>query len=214
LPTSRSPAPTSVRDVARDLLVAELRRARVDLVLVDVDRREDVVLDDAFGDDDRVLEVEALERHERHQQVRTERELAVVGRAAVGEHVAGLELVAQAHDRLVVDERALVRAHELRQRVVVLAVLRLDDDALGVDVHDRARPGGDDDVARVDGGAVLEAGADERRLTHEQRNRLALHVRAHQGAVRVVVLEERDQRRGDRDDLRRRDVHQVDVLRS
>jgi hypothetical protein len=57
LPTSRSPGADlgadaddaavvevcerllrAVRDVARDLLVAELRRARVDLVLVDVDR--------------------------------------------------------------------------------------------------------------------------------------------------------------------------------
>src|SRR5207247_989737 len=45
------------------------------------------------------------------------------------------------------------------------------------------------------------------------RDRLALHVRAHQRAVRVVVLEERNQRRPDRDDLRGRDVHEVDVLR-
>src|SRR3712207_8989323 len=36
----------------------------------------------------------------------------------------------------------------------------------------------------------------------DQRHGLALHVRAHQGAVGVVVLEERDQRRGDGDDLR------------
>ena len=71
----------------------------------------------------------------------------------------------------------------------------------------------DDDVARVDGGAVLEPGADERRLRDHQRHRLPLHVRAHQRAVRVVVLEERDHRRRDRDDLRRRDVHELDLLR-
>src|SRR5439155_7838460 len=35
---------TEVRDIARDLLGAELRVARVDLVLLDVDRREHVVL--------------------------------------------------------------------------------------------------------------------------------------------------------------------------
>ena len=50
----------AVRDVARDLLVAELRRARVDLVLVDVDRGQHVVLDDPLREDDRVLEVVAL----------------------------------------------------------------------------------------------------------------------------------------------------------
>ena len=70
---------------------------------------------------------------------------------------------------------------------------------------------GDDDVAGVDRGAVLEAGADERRLRDHQRHGLPLHVRAHERAVRVVVLEERDQRGRDRDDLRRRDVHVVDV---
>src|SRR4051812_20069297 len=70
----------AVRDVARDLLVAELRRAGVDLVLVNVDRGEHLFLDEALAEDDRVLEVEALERHERHEQVRAERELAVVGR--------------------------------------------------------------------------------------------------------------------------------------
>jgi hypothetical protein len=121
-------------------VISELRRAGIDLVLVDVDRREDVVLHEPLRDDDRVLEVEALERHERHQQVRAERELAVVRRAAVGQHVSGLEPVAELHDRLVMDQRALVRAHELRERVVVLAVLCLDDDALGVDVDDRAGP--------------------------------------------------------------------------
>ena len=39
-----------VRDVARDLLGAELGVAGVDLVLLDVDRREHVVLHEALGD--------------------------------------------------------------------------------------------------------------------------------------------------------------------
>ena len=60
---------------------------------------------------------------------------------------------------------------------------------------------------------LLHAGADERRLGADQRHRLALHVRAHQRAVCVVVLEERDQRRRHRNQLLWRDVDQVDVLR-
>ena len=59
---------------------------------------------------------------------------------------------------------------------------------------------------------VLHAGADERGLGAEQRHGLALHVRAHQRAVGVVVLEERDQRGGHRDELLRRDVDVVDLL--
>ena len=46
-----------------------------------------------------------------------------------------------------------------------------------------------------------------------KRHRLTLHVRTHQRAVGVVVFEERDQRRGDRNELFRRDVHVLDVLR-
>ena len=60
----------------------------------------------------------------------------------------------------------------------------------------------------------LEPRADERRARIEERNSLALHVRAHERAVRVVMLEERDERRGDRDELLRRHVHVIDsVLR-
>ena len=47
----------------------------------------------------------------------------------------------------------------------------------------------------------------------EQRHRLALHVRAHQRAVGVVVLEERDERRRHGHDLLGADVHVVDLVR-
>src|SRR6266480_4188675 len=117
----------AVGDVTRDLLVAELRRTGVDLVLVDVDRGQDVLLDQALRDHDRVLEVVALPRHEGDQQVRAERELAHVGRAAIRQHLFGPNALAEADDRLLVDQRPLVGAHELGQRVLVLALPRVDD---------------------------------------------------------------------------------------
>ena len=85
----------AVRDVAGDLLVAQLGRAGVDLVLLDVDRGELVVLDQAAREDDRVLEVVALPGHEGDHQVLAQGHLAVVGRRAVGEHVAGLDASAR-----------------------------------------------------------------------------------------------------------------------
>ena len=54
-----------VRDVARDLFLAELGVAGDALELLDVNRGEDVVLDERLGDEDRVLEVVAIPRHER-----------------------------------------------------------------------------------------------------------------------------------------------------
>ena len=127
----------AVGDVAGDLLLAELRRAGVDLVLLDVDRGQLVVLHEALGEDDRVLEVVALPGHEGDHQVLAERHLAAVGRGAVGQHVAGLDLLAGADERLLVDQRALVGAHELLQLVLLLlAVAAGDHDPVGVDVVD------------------------------------------------------------------------------
>ena len=71
-----------------------------------------------------------------------------------------------------------------------------DDDLVGRHVHDLSSTTGGDDRARVPGHLELEAGAHQRRIRVEERHRLALHVRAHEGPVGVVVLEERDQRGG------------------
>jgi hypothetical protein len=79
-----------VRDVAGDLLGPELGVAGGDLELLDVDRGEDVVLQHLLGDEDRVLEVVAVPRHERDEHVAPERHLAVVGGRAVGDDVANL----------------------------------------------------------------------------------------------------------------------------
>ena len=116
-----------VRDVTRDLLGTELGVAGIDLVLLDVDRREHVVLDQALAQHDRVLEVVTLPGHERDEQVLAERELAVHRGRTVGEHVALAHLLAGRDDRLLVDAGALVRAAELRQTVRDPAVLLVLD---------------------------------------------------------------------------------------
>ena len=167
-----------------------------------------------------VLEVVAVPRHERDEHVAAERQLAELGRGTVGDDVALGDAVADPHQRLLRDAGVLVRALELLQAVDVDAGLRrigllgrAHDDTGGVDLVDdagAARGDGGAGIARDDG---FHAGADERRIRLHERHRLALHVRAHEGAVGVVVLEERDQRRRDRDELLRRHVHEVDAVR-
>ncbi len=204
-----------IGDVPGDLLGAQLGVAGVDLVLLDVDRGEHVLFDEPLGDDDGVLEVVTLPRHERHQQVPAQGQFAGFGRGAVGEHLAGLDLVTLPDQRLLVDAGALVRALELVEphRVLLVGVLLLDDDVIAGDLDHFSGHGREDHVARVAGGPGLDAGADQRGIGLEQRHRLALHVRAHQGPVGVVVLEEGDQGGRNRDDLLRRDIHVVDFLR-
>ncbi len=205
---------TDVRDVTGDLFGAELRVTGLGLVLLDVDRRELVVLHDPLGEDDRVLVVTALPGHERHEDVLAERELALVGRVGVGDHRTGGHALADRDDRPLVVAGALVRADELLELVAVgVALVLFDPDLRRRDRTHRAGGPGDHDLAGVLRRAVLDPGADDRRLGTDDRDGLTLHVRAHEGAVRVVVLEERDERRGHGHDLLRRDVHVLGLRR-
>src|SRR6266566_2419078 len=104
-----------VRDVARDLFGTELRLAGLRLVLLDVDRGVHVFLDHALREQDRVLEVVALPRHEGDEHVAAQRHLAVVDRGSIREDVALLDVLTRLHDRTVIEARALVRARELLQ---------------------------------------------------------------------------------------------------
>ena len=135
-----------------------------------------------------------------------------------------LHVVALVHEDFLVDARGGIRAHEFADRInphalfgVVLDLLfRLgqfavfgDDDLVAVDGGDLAGFLRDHHGARIAGHAVFQAGGHQRRLGHEQRHRLALHVGTHQRAVRVVVLQERNQRRGNGHQLLGRNVHVI-----
>ena len=60
---------SDVRDVASDFLRPELRVTSGDLEFLDMDRSEDILTKDLLGDQNRILEVIAVPRHERHEDV-------------------------------------------------------------------------------------------------------------------------------------------------
>ena len=124
-----------VGDVAGELLAAQLGLADLDLELLDVDRGVDVVPHQLLADDDRVLEVVAVPGHEGDQDVAAQGQLALVGRGAVGQDVALLDLLADLDDRLLVQAGPLVQADVLAQLVDVVVV---DDHPGRVDIGDRA----------------------------------------------------------------------------
>ena len=131
-----------------------------------------------------------------------------------------LHEVADLHQRTLVDAGRLVGTLVLHQPVDIDARLGgieilggADHDTGGVDLVDHAGAARRDRGAGIARHHAFHAGADERRLGAHQRHGLTLHVRAHQRAVGVVVLEERDQRRGHRNQLLRRHVHVVDLVR-
>jgi hypothetical protein len=68
------------------------------------------------------------------------------------------------------------------------------DDAFAVHAIHHAVAAADDHGAGIARRDFFHARAHQRRLRAQQGNRLPLHVGTHQGAVGVVVLEERNQR--------------------
>ena len=130
-------------------------------------------------------------------------------------------LVADLDDRTLVDVRVLVRTRVLDQVVDVDAdftgnrfvVVHANHDTARIDVIDHAAAERLNRRTRVDRHRALDAGTDHGLFRTQARHRLTLHVRAHQRAVRIVVLEERNQRSCDRHDLRRRHVHVLDAVR-
>src|SRR5216684_3685020 len=209
-----------VRNVACDLLGPELGVACHYRQLLDVDRGIAVIRHDALGNQDRILEIETVPGHEGDQHVLPQRELAHVGRGTVGHHVALGDALARLHQRRLIDVGVLVRPRVFHQVVNIDAHVSRDGfgvvdahhDPARIDVIDHAAAQRLNRRARVHRDSALDPRADERFLRPKARHRLALHVRAHQRAVGVVMLEEGDERGRYRNDLRGGHVHVLDAV--
>ena len=137
-----------------------------------MDAGVDVLLDETFRNDDRVLEVVTAPRHVGDQHVPAERELPVLRGRTVGEDVALLDGLSAEADRPLVHAGACVAAQIFVKPVILVRILRriggrqiavrrhddviadhLGDDAVGHRRHHRAG---------VAGNARLKAGPDQR----------------------------------------------------
>src|SRR5580692_3044879 len=188
-----------VRNVACDFFRSQLGVAGFELVLLDVDRGVIVVFDQLFGDQGCVFEVVSAPRHEGDQHVAAEGQLAMIGARTVGDYLPLGDSLAFDDDRLLVDAGVLVGALELHELVNVATnfagelsgmMLALDahDDAFGVHRVNNAVTFCQDDSAGIACRDPFHSRADDGSFSAEQWNGLALHVRAHQCAVSVVVF--------------------------
>ena len=69
-------------------------------------------------------------------------------------------------------------------------------------------------LAGVDGHLAFNTCPADGRLRSQQRHSLALHVRAHQRTVHIIVLQEGDEGRSHTHHLARRHVHVVHAIRA
>ena len=96
--------------------------------------------------------------------------------------------------------------------MAVFGGLDADDDPLRVDGIDDSNSTADNHCAGIARRDLFHAGPDQRSRSPKQRHGLALHVGSHQGAVRVVVFKEWDERCSHRNQLLRRNVDVIDFI--
>ena len=187
--------------------------------------RKDVVFNQFFGEQNSVFKVVSVPRHEGDKNVFAEGEFAVFGSRAVRQNRADLNSLAALDDRLLCKACAGVGAHELAELINIYALVGVifdftldffrhfavgsDDYALCIYTRNLASRFGKHHRAGVCRNAAFNARSDERSLGFEERHTLALHVRAHQRAVCVVVFEERNDACRNRYELLGADVHVV-----
>lgn len=216
-----------IGNVARDFLGPELGVAGGHFVLLNVDGSEHVVFYELFGEQNCVLKVVAVPRHEGDQHVLAERELSVFCGGAVGEDCSNLYRLPALYNGLLGEAGAGVGTHEFAQLVhenalvgvaLYLALNFLGHLAVGGDYYplgvyagNLAGGFGKYDRTGVRGDPALNAGSHKGSFGFEERHALALHVRTHERAVGVVVFEERNDARRDGNELLGADVHIVDV---
>ena len=210
---------THIRNVAGDFFRAELGVARHHVEFIDVDGGEHVIANDALRQKDRIFEVVAIPRHERDKHVAAKSQITKIGRGTIGDDFASTHLVTNTHQRTLVDAGVLVGTLELGERVDVNARLRrigffrrTNNDALGVHLIDYTGTAGGESSTGVTRHHGFHAGAHEGRCGLNQRHGLTLHVRAHEGAVGVVVFKEGDESGCDRNKLLGRHVGSVNLI--
>ncbi len=209
-----------VGDIGCELLHAALGLAHLEGILVHMHRCEDILTHHTLIEHDGVLIVVTLPGHERNLEVTAEGELTLLGGVTLGEDVTLHHTLTLVADRAKVYGSALVGLAELGQMILLHAVLERGELLLlgavitdayhgGVDKLDHTGTLGHYLGAGVADQLTLDACTDDRALAAQQRHSLAHHVRSHECAVGVIMLQERDERCCDRSDLSGRYIHKL-----
>ncbi len=198
----------NVGDIVGELFHTALGLAYFEGILVDVYRGKDIVADYALVEHDGVLVVVTLPRHERNLEVAAQCELAVLGGVAFGEYIAFVYALALVADGAKVDCGALVGLAPLGYAVGLDRLVESDEllfvgavvaDTYACSVYklDHTFTLGCNLCAAVAGKLCFDTGTYDRSLAAHKGHSLTHHVRSHECAVGVVMLEEGDQRRCD-----------------
>ena len=210
---------TDIGDIRGQFFHTTLGFANLQRKLLHMNRRQQVLSNDPFVQHNGILVVISLPRHISNQKVLTQRQFTILRRIALSQDLAFGHTLTLVANRTQVNRHILVRATPLRNSVFLQRRLEADKFFVLRTVIQNANSRGIHKVnhtvafsrnlcARIAGQLTLDARAHDRSLGTQQRNSLAHHVRSHQSAVGVIMLQERNQRSRNRSNLLGRNIHQ------
>ena len=190
-----------VRNIACDVFRTQLGIACHYVQFFNVDRRIAVVRSHFLANQNRVFVVVAVPRHEGDGHVLTERKFAQIGGRTVGNQIAALQHIAFVHGRTLVDVSGLVGTCEFHQIVNIhttfgcgrFVIMHTHHHAVCVHILHHAATTGDNGSCTVHSYGTFDTRTYQWLLGAQTRHGLTLHVRTHQGTVRIVMLQERNQ---------------------
>ena len=97
-----------------------------------MNRSINVVFNDPLRDNNRILKVITIPRHERYEHVPTESKLTRLCVWSIRENVTLLDLVTDFNNRLLVDAGSCIRTHELPERISVNVFFSVGPDFAGI----------------------------------------------------------------------------------
>ncbi len=201
-----------VGNIAGDFFRSKLGVTGFKLIFFDMNGSKGVFFNKLFVDKNSILVVIAFPCHKADEHILAERNLSLAGGGTVADNLTLFNVLAFCNDRTLVYAGSLVGTEEFDNLVFVAfaVIVAFNDDSGGIDLCNRACVLRKDGYTGVNGGLVFHTGADEGSFGLEQRNRLLLHVRAHQSTVRVVVFKEGNHCGSDGNNHFRRNIHVVD----
>ena len=171
-------------------------------------RSKDVFTHNTLVEHDSVLVIVAFPRHISHKKVASESKFTVLCSISFCQDIAFLDPLSLVADWTKVDCHILVGTAELRYSVFLerrlkayklffLRTVIKYSYGCSVNVLNNTIALGSNHCTRINTDLTLYTSSYDRSLIVKQRNGLAHHIAAHQCAVRVVMLQERNQAGGD-----------------
>ena len=190
-----------------------------------MDWSQNVFTNHAFIQYNSILVVVTLPRHVSYQQVLTQSQLTVSCRITFSQDITFLDALTFFTNRTQVNSHALVGLTEFRNtiffqsrfkayKLFVFCTVIQNTNCSSIYEIDYTIALSSNLSTWIFTQLSFDTSTNNRSFGLQQRNGLSHHVWSHQRTVRVIMFQERNQRSGNRSNLLRRNVHQLNLIRS